>query len=91
MLPSLPYIATVDQYASLRMDHVNFIGKIGFAADFKPFLFGLTITLPSPKIFGTGTMTKSLEGHNLNFHIPLIRFLLSFNIHLSWFPINKKT
>jgi len=65
---TVPYIATVDQYASLRMDHVNFIGKIGFAADFKPFLFGLTITLPSAKIFGTGTMTKSLEGHNLNLH-----------------------
>jgi hypothetical protein len=50
------------------MDHVNFIGKIGFAADFKPFLFGLTITLPSAKIFGTGTMSKSIEIHNLNLY-----------------------
>lgn len=54
--------------AAVQVDYLNFIAKLFIAADFKPFRFGLTITLPTAKIWRQGTLTKSFEGHNMNLY-----------------------
>jgi hypothetical protein len=66
----VPYTATVNELSSFRMDNVNLIFKIGFAAEFNKLKLGLAITLPSARLFGQGNISKSVEGYNLNVYSP---------------------
>lgn len=61
-----PYSATVNEFGSAQIDHINFITKVGMAAEFSRLRLGLSITMPSAKIWGQGNMTKTFEAHNLN-------------------------
>ncbi len=63
-----PYTATVNDYGSVKIDHINFIAKAGIAAEFPRLRLGLAITMPSAKIWGQGNMTKTFELHNLNLY-----------------------
>lgn len=65
---NIPYVASVSENSSTRFDHVNFILKTGLAAEFNNLKLGLSITLPSIKVWGKGSLTKSFETQNLHYH-----------------------
>jgi hypothetical protein len=61
-----PYTATVNEFNSLRFDQLSLIFKVGVAAKFKRVKLGLTVAMPSAKVWGRGRLDKSLEAYNLN-------------------------
>jgi hypothetical protein len=65
---NIPYTASVNENATVQINHINFIAKVGLAAEFNPIKLGLAITFPTAKIFGQGNLSKSFEGHNMNLH-----------------------
>lgn len=65
---NIPYTASVNENASVQINHINFIAKVGIAAEFNPIRLGLAITFPTAKIWGQGNLSKSFEGHNMNLH-----------------------
>ncbi len=61
-----PYTASVNEYNSLRLDQVNMIFKLGLAVNMEHIKLGMTVTMPSIKIWGKGRLDKSFEAYNLN-------------------------
>ena len=66
----VPYTATSNEAATVRMDNINLIFKLGLALDLKHWKVGVTATLPSAHLWGTGSMSKLIEGYNLNIYSP---------------------
>jgi hypothetical protein len=60
------YIATVNEYNSMRLNQMTHIFKLGAAARFKHIQLGMALTLPGIKVWGEGKLEKSFEVYNLN-------------------------
>jgi hypothetical protein len=66
----IPYTATSNEAATVRMDHISLIWKAGIALDLNRVKLGLAVTLPSAHLWGNGSIYKSIEGYNLNVYSP---------------------
>ena len=66
----VPYTATSNEAATVRMDNVNLIFKLGLALELKHWKIGLSATMPSAHLWGRGSMSKLIEGYNLNIYSP---------------------
>lgn len=67
---NIPYVASISEYSSTRFDHVNFVFKTGLAAEFNNLKLGLSISLPSIRVWGMGNLSKSFETLNLHYYAP---------------------
>lgn len=62
---SITTIATADRVNFVDFWNVRTFLKLGVAAEFEPFKWGLTITTPSLNLFGQGTVAAEQSANNL--------------------------
>jgi hypothetical protein len=66
LMNGMPYITTVNEYNAMRLNQFSHVFKLGVAARFKHVQLGIALTCPGIKVWGEGTLEKSLEVYNLN-------------------------
>lgn len=61
-------VATTIEFEEFDYDHWRTLWKVGAAFDFKPVSFGLSLTTPSLRLFGSGTATinRTVSGQDVN-------------------------
>ena len=67
-LDSMPYSASVNEYNGSDIQQFNMILKAGAAIDLGDWKIGLALTIPSIKLWSSGSIDKSLQGYNLNYN-----------------------
>jgi hypothetical protein len=72
-----PYSTGLNEYNGSEIQQLNGIVKFGAAFDFGRLKLGATITAPGFRMWSKGSISKTLQGYNLNYNNPDTTSLLT--------------